>query len=139
MKITDIKVYPSRNPQSRSFWGWVNVTLDGSMTIREIAIMQGKNGLWVRWPGTTRTMPDGSKKRFNIIWLEDDLRNYLNGQILQAVERQSNFNQSSQYSGRYNKKSYGNKYKSNKYSSNKRSNSDNELDNLDDLDDSLPF
>lgn len=60
MKFSIIEWKPRR---SGGLYGYVTVAFDGYLQIRDIAIRDGKNGLWAALPSTSWEGQDG-KRRF---------------------------------------------------------------------------
>ena len=72
MEITEVKVFPIKEGQLKAY---ISVTFDGCFVVRELKLVDGKNGLFVSMP--SRRRKDGSFK---------DLAHPLNLEMRKVIE-----------------------------------------------------
>lgn len=72
MEITEIRVYPKNEEKLKAF---VMVTFDNAFVVRNIKVIQGKQGLFIAMP--SRKMRDGSYK---------DIAHPINNEMRKIIE-----------------------------------------------------
>lgn len=80
--ISNVRIFPMNGSGSMKAGG--KTTIAGVLDV-SFKIMDGKNGLWVGWPGrySEKLGPDGSKRWFSdVFFLDDDVRTEVNAILL---------------------------------------------------------
>ncbi len=65
MEITEIRIYPKDLAKDKKLKAFATITIDDSIVIRDIKIIEGKKGLFVAMPSTKVAFPCPSCKKKN--------------------------------------------------------------------------
>src|SRR3989338_8216250 len=84
MEITEIKIFPVKEERLKAY---VSITLDNCFVVKDLKVIDGKNGLFVAMP--SKKLKDGSHKDVaNPI--DNDFRLKLDNLVLDAYEQEMN-------------------------------------------------
>lgn len=84
MFITDVTVRKANTTKS-NFLGSASVTFDGVLTIHDVKIMNGKNGVFVSLPDRKGT----DDKYYSIVWIADNsLLDSLKAKVLEEFNKE---------------------------------------------------
>ena len=91
MKVTKVVVY-KYNPQPKGVCAECSIVLDEELSIYKIQIMNGKNGLYLKFPNTGMVSVVAGKKRYKDIVrpINNDLRERISTAIFDAYNNYNN-------------------------------------------------
>ena len=74
---------------------YASVVLDGNFIVKDIAVMDSKNGLFARMPSRSYKDSNGNTKYSGIFFgLNEDARNTINDSVLEAYEQRLHMDES---------------------------------------------
>lgn len=94
MDVTVNKVFLNENAGSKV--GTASITIDGSIGVRDIHIMDGENGLWLRFPSRPKKNQngdeiigeDGHKERIDLIFpVTKEVRKQITDLVLEEYNK----------------------------------------------------
>ena len=91
MQVTKVDLY-KYNPQPKGICAECSIVLDGELCIYKIQVLNGKNGLYIKFPNTGMVSVVHGKKRYKDIIrpLSNDLRTKISDAIFKEYEKLSN-------------------------------------------------
>ena len=90
MNVTKVVIY-KYNPQPKGICAECSIVLDNVLSIYKIQILNGKNGLYIKFPNTGMvSFVDGKKRYKDIIRpLSNDLREHITNAVFEEYSKNS--------------------------------------------------
>lgn len=85
MEITDVRTWATREARGKII-GTASITFDGKLVVRDLKILEGKDGLWIGFP--SRKNPEGAKRPYTdiVFCLDKDFRAEISAAVLAKFE-----------------------------------------------------